>query len=897
MRFLTVALLAGACLIGANFVGACAQRSVWTVPVQIASNEALAKVAPVGRLSGTARPVAYRVDLDLDPRETHFSGHVEIDIELAAATNGIWMHGDDLGVSRVTATAGGETVEASWAEVLDTGVVWVGFPRRLESRRVTIAIDYTAAFDTSLAGLFRVESQGNWYALAKSESIQARRFLPGFDEPGFKAPFEVSITVPEGMHAIANTPEVAREPAGDGYETIRFAPSRPLSTYLLSTAVGNFDKVDRPPLPPNDVRRFAVPLTGYTRAGKGEELGFALDLTPEMMRVFEEMLGQPYPYDKLDIIAAPQWPSGATELAAAITYREGRILRGENAGPSLVRALKEIHAHEIAHMWFGNLVTPPWWDDLWLKEAFATWSETAVLAIMEPDNNHELAAVADGLSAMGLDSLKGVRAVAEPISRNEDVRNAYDAITYSKGQSVIRMVDTYFGPEVLRPALGRYIARFADGEADSARFYDAIGKASGERAIGQVFQSFVTQPGVPVVSARPVCSAGIAKIEFSQARYRPIGSEIEPGAQWIIPVCAAWQDGANSGEVCTLLNAPKRTVDVRGAICPDVIVPNAKGSGYYRFDLPAENWRALTENFASLEPREALVSLDSAQAGFNAGTLGAAEYLGLLEAALTHPHGTVLISTLGAWDALFVQLGEGAGPAQARASAVLASLAAPSEPEAQMRLRAFRAGSLHEPEARAALIAEADAFLAGRGELSSDLYAAALRAALEDGGTAMFDRVVEATSRIDDAVFLQAAANTLGATASPEDAARALALIYDGGISQQVSFSLAMSLMNNPAHRQATWDRVRSDFPGFVSRLPSQLRRASPRLARAFCDPSVIPELDALFATGARELAGHERALAETKESLTLCAAQRAHALDVLGPVLSGPEMPQKDTE
>ena len=152
----------------------------------------------------------------------------------------------------------------------------------------------------------------------------------------------------------------------------------------------------------------------------------------------------------------------------------------------------------------------------------------------------------------------------------------------------------------------------------------------------------------------------------------------------------------------------------------------------------------------------------------------------------------------------------------------------------------------------------------------------------------MFERVVEATSRIDDAVFLQAAADTLGSAASPEDAARALDLIYDGGISQQVTLSLATSLMNNPAHRDATWARISGDFPGFTARVPSQLRRATPRLARAFCDPAIIPDLEALFAAGSRELAGHERALAETKEYLTLCAAQKAHALEVLAPVLGG---------
>ncbi len=875
MRILSLALLSGLLLLAA-----CAQRSVWTLPVQPVEAEAMRKVAPAGRLPGTARPTHYRLHLELDPRETHFSGYVEIDVALENAATGLWLHGENLDVALITARAGGETVEASWTEVLDTGVVWVGFPRRLESRRVTLAIDYTAPFDTGLAGLFRVESQGRWYALAKSESIQARRFLPGFDEPGLKAVFDVTITVPEGMHAIANTPEVERHAAAGGYETIRFAPTRPLSTYLLSAAVGEFDRIERRAIPANSVRDFEVPLTGYTRAGKGPELDFALDLTAPMLRAFEEMLRQPYPYEKLDIIAAPQWPSGATELAAAITYREGRILRGPNAGPALIRGLKEIHAHEIAHMWFGNLVTMPWWDDLWLKESFATWSETAILAIMEPGENHELTSIVDGINAMGLDSLKGARAMAEPIERNEDIRNAYDAITYSKGQAVIRMVDSYFTPDVLRPALGRYIARHADGEADSGQFYTAIGRASGEPAIGEVFRSFVTQPGVPVVTARPLCGVGPAKMELSQSRYRPIGSEIEAGERWAIPVCVGWKDGANEGEVCTVLREERRTLEVRGAICPQRLMPNARGAGYYRFDLEADYWAALVDDFAALGAAEALVTLDSAQAGFNAGTLSADSYLAILEAGLVHPDASVLIMATRSWEALLAQLGDdpSAARVQARAADILAGIEAPGQAEAAARLMAFRAIALREAELRAELASDLDAFLAGNGNLSSDLYAAALRIGLEEGGSQMFDRVVAAMTEIDEAVFLQAAADALGRTPSPDDAARALQMLYDGEVSQQVTFSLAQGLMANPRHRAATWDRLQSDFAGFVARVPSQTRRNTPRLARAFCDPAIIPELEAPFAAGSRELAGHERALEETKEYLTLCAAQRGHA-------------------
>ena len=855
----------------------CAQRSAWTLPVQSASAEELALIAPQGRLPGLARPVIYRAELDLDPREPSFEGYVEIDIDLKAAATGLWLHGDDLDVVSVTATAGGETVSASWTQVLETGVVWVGFPRRLEARKVTLGISYSAPFNASLAGLFRLESQGRFYALAKSESIEARRFLPGFDEPGFKAVFEMAITVPEGMHAIANTPVISREPARDGFETVRFAPTRPLSTYLLSTAVGEFDRIERPALPPNSVRDFAVPLAGYTRAGKGGELGFALDLTSEMVRIFEEMLQQPYPYEKLDIIASPQWPSGATELAGAITYREARILRGPDAGPALIRALKEIHAHEIAHMWFGNLVTPPWWDDLWLKEGFAVWSETAVLSVMEPEGNHEVAAVADGLGALALDSLSSARIVAGPIGRNEDIRNAYDALTYSKGQSVIRMVDHYFTPEKFRPALGRYIRQFADGAADSADFYAAISRVTGEPAIGEVFRSFVTQPGVPLVEAEVSCGKASPRLTLRQSRYKPLGSLIDPDQLWTIPVCVAWQDGANRGETCTLLEAETSLTHISGALCPSVIVPNAKGAGYYRFDLSEQGWQALSGAFVGLSATEALASLDSAEAAFAAGRLAGEIWSALLAEALVHPDAAVLTTALRASDQLLRQL-DGLPAEQTQSARIRAALEArvPAEDGSEVanRILAFRAQTLGDRAARAALRQQLAPLLDGTAGLTSDLYPAALRVAFADGGAAVFDRILAARLRLDDAVFTQAVADATGSVSDPELARRAEALIFEGSFGAAASASIAFSLMANPQHREQTWTRLKEDFPAFLSAVPSQSRRATPHLARSFCDPSRGPELDALFAEHGAAATGHEQALAETREYLTLCAVQ-----------------------
>ncbi len=259
-----------ACLL--LLLGACVQPSAFGPEVRAVPLDQLASAAPAGKLSGVAQPVAYRVEMTVDPREAAFSGHVEIDVNLATSATGIWMHGADLDVSSVTVTAAGETRPATWTEVDPTGVVWVGFPNRVHAGGVTLSIDYTAAFDVNLAGLFRVEEQGQAYALAKSESIQARRFLPSFDEPGFKAPFEMTLIVPEDMLAIGNTPVASRAQARPGFDRITFLPTRPLSTYLLSVAVGNFDKVSAGTIPPNAWRDWPIPLTGYARSGKGDQL-------------------------------------------------------------------------------------------------------------------------------------------------------------------------------------------------------------------------------------------------------------------------------------------------------------------------------------------------------------------------------------------------------------------------------------------------------------------------------------------------------------------------------------------------------------------------------------------------------------------------------------------------
>lgn len=864
----------------------CAQQSAWGPTTRSVSIDDLRAVAPQGQLTGIANPVAYRLAMDIDPRESRFSGVVEIDVMLETAVTGIWLHGDDLDVSSVHVRAGNETKDATWTEVLETGVVWVGFPQRARIDGVTLTIAYSAAFDANLAGLFRVDEQGNAYALAKSESIQARRFMPGFDEPGFKAPFDVTLTIPEGMAVIANTPEVSRETVSEGFERVKFDRTRPLSTYLLSVAVGNFDKVVRADIPPNDVRDTPIPLTGYARAGKGAEMEYVLSITPEFVRIFEEAFRQPYPYKKLDIVAAPQWPSGATELAGAITYRESRILMGANAGPAFQRGLKEIHAHEISHMWFGNLVTPPWWDDLWLKEGFASWGTPMALSVFEPEAGHDIQAVSSAIAAMKLDSLSSARAVFEPITRNDNIRNAYDAITYRKGMAVIAMADSYFGADVFRPALGQYIETFADADADSRDFFKVIGKATDTPELTEAFESFVTQNGVPLVEIETRCEAPVAHVKMYQSRYVPIGSSITPDRQWTIPLCLSAGYGETVVKQCKMVRGERETIALPREGCPDWVMPNAGGTGYYRFTQSPDGWERLIGHVAKLPAAEALVTLDSAIAAHQAGGLGIAVLRKALGAGAMHDDPRVIGGALKAQDDLVARLP--AGPARDAAKREMQTLLDavrarisddPNMGDLLNQMDVFEATTLENAALRTALLAQLDVFLgdrsagAGIGVLSSDLYMAALTVSMAERGSAGFDRVLRARTEIDDPVFEQAVAGALGSVTSAPLMTRVHELILSGELGPRETYTLAQMQMMQEEARVPMWQFLQNNFPVFLESIPAQWRRRTPRLAASFCETERLAQLEALFDAHGTRAAGYERALNETREMVQLCAA------------------------
>lgn len=591
-----------------------------TAPPSLASTDAesaaraLAAV-PQGRLSDAVRPLAYRIDLMVDPNQERFSGKVEIDAELKRAGSFIDLHGRDLKMDRAVAVSGGKTYPARYVELDPTGVARLVFDVALPAGPLTLQFAYDAPFQNGPAGLFRVKVGEEWYAWTQFQSIDARAAFPGFDEPGFKVPFSVTLRTLPGQMAVSNAPEVSttRE---NGLDVHRFAPTLPLPTYLMAFMVGPFASVaDTVPATPE--RAVPLPVRIVTTRPNADKMDFALQGTKGIVQHLEAYFGQGFPYPKLDQITTPILP-GAMENAGADLYNDSILILDDAAATSRKRNFGMVVAHELAHQWFGDLVTPAWWDDIWLNESFANWMGFRIGHEWRPDLNIGAGALDEGFSAMNTDALVAGRAIHQPIPTNAQVDEAFDTITYGKGGHVVAMIAGYMGDTRFRDGVRRYMDAHKYGNATSADFFGAMAEVAGDPRILPAMQSFTDQQGVPLVTFAPDGKDGYT---VTQSRYARLGAAA-PEIRWGIPLCLR-RTGVKDQQ-CQLLDQQAGTVDVAGS---GALVPNAAGTGYYRFELPASEWDALIAKACTLPGGEALALDDSLFASFLAGRVSAARLL------------------------------------------------------------------------------------------------------------------------------------------------------------------------------------------------------------------------------------------------------------------------------
>ncbi|HEX9577875.1 MAG TPA: M1 family aminopeptidase, partial [Myxococcales bacterium] len=475
------------------------------------------------RLPPGARPVRVASELTLDPTQSKFEGKEEIQLALDAPTSVLWLNADGLKIL--------DTEPASTIVDAQPGFVGFQFEKPLPSGASALHVHWQGELSRrDFDGAFHQREGGEWYVLTHLEPLGARRIWPSFDEPSFKVPWTVTLRVRKADAAYFNTQVEKEEEAGD-LRVVHFAETRPLPSYLLAFAAGPFERVDAGKM------KSGAPVGIVVTKGKMDWAKYSAESSPRLMNILEDYFGIPYHYPKLDLIEVPLG-TGAMENPGLITFNQRiNLIKPGQETPQFHRRAAGVEAHEFAHLWFGDMVTTAWWDDIWLNEAFATWMASKVLETYQPKWNEPAEREYSMNGAMQQDRLMSARRIRQPIESEGDIKTAFDSITYQKGAAVIAMFEQWVGPLRFRSGVQRYLREHADGNATATEFLAAISAEAGKE-VAPAFSTFLDQPGLPLVSAKVSCAGGKGQVELSQARYVPLGAQKPSQDQvWQIPVC------------------------------------------------------------------------------------------------------------------------------------------------------------------------------------------------------------------------------------------------------------------------------------------------------------------------------------------------------------------------
>ena len=578
-------------------------------------------VIPKGKLFRDVLPTEYFISLEIDPRKDSFSGKVAIDLQIKKPTNHFFIHGKALRVKSSKLKTEKEELKVQYKQVSDDGIVQITIPKTLNVKNATLFIEYEADYNKVLNGLYKISDKNKPYIFSQMEAIFFRQAIPGFDEPSFKTPYNIKLKVRNEDVAITNSLQESETKLKNGFKELSFAKTPPLPTYLLAFAVGDLDVVIGPEIPANKFRKKPLRLRGVAAKGKGGKLKYALKHTGDLLLIQEKYFASAYPYDKLDIIAVPDFASGAMENAGAITFRETLLLFDEKTAPIWQKkSFANVMAHELAHMWFGNITTMPWWDDIWLNEAFATWMAFKTVKIWKPEYRPTLDLLSRAHWVMGIDSKKSARQIRQSIDTNHDIQNAFDGITYTKGAQVLSMFESYVGEENFRKSIAKHIENFYFKNADYNDFLKSLNQYSGKK-ISKSFKTFLFQPGIPYLDIKLSCKKNLpSKVTVTQKRFLPLGSAADENKTWILPFCFRYQIGQKNHQSCQMISQKSQEFSLSEKSCPKWFLPNLNGAAYYRWSLPLKDIEKLLKN-KKLTVSEKMAVKDSLISGFENGGL------------------------------------------------------------------------------------------------------------------------------------------------------------------------------------------------------------------------------------------------------------------------------------
>jgi aminopeptidase N len=832
-------------------------------------------LAAAQRLPEVARPENYKLTFTPDLEKAKFEGDETITIRVLKPTAEITLNAVDIDFHDISITSGGTTQKAKVTPEKEKEMAVLTVEKPVAAGSATIHITYTGILNDEMRGLYLgKDDQGRKYAASQFEATDARRAFPSFDEPDYKATFDITTVANKDEVAISNQ-KVVSDMAGPGDKhTVRFATTAKMSSYLAALVVGHFEYIEG--------QADGIPIRVYSTPGKKEMGKFALASAEYILSYYDKYFGIKYPYGKLDLIGLPDFSAGAMENTGCITFREVILLIDEKQGSvGLKKTIASVVAHEMAHQWFGDLVTMKWWDDIWLNEGFATWMESKPVAKWKPEWNYALDDVSGTSGTLNTDSLANTRPIHQAAETPDQIQELFDGIAYGKAASVLRMLESYLGEETFRAGVNAYIKEHQYANATADDFWDAQAKTS-KKPVDKIMPTWVKQPGAPILNVKAQCAGTSTSVTVSQRRYYIDRAKFEePNDQlWQIPLCMR---GSASGDAakCELMAKKEETFTLPG--CSNWVLANAGATGYYRTGYSAEAVRALASDAETkLTPAERITVQGDIWASVRVGREPVGDYLAFAQGLQSDRNRAVVEDVLGRLnyigqylvsdgdrDSYRIWLRQYLDPSMKE----VGYEPKPGESDEQRTMRSRLIGTLgydaRDPEALAEARKTANKALSDPSSVDHQLAGGALALAALNGDSAFYDLVLAATKNPKSPEEYYMYLFTLPQFSDPKLLDRTLNFAISSEVRSQDALGLVTSVMGNPEGQQLAWDFIRQHW--------AEIEKAGGPFASAqvvgatsvFCDAGMRDQVTEFFS--AHKVAAAERTYKQSIERINNC--------------------------
>ncbi len=803
------------------------------------------------RLAANIIPSHYTLAFTPDLTSATFSGSEAIDIGIKEPTKSVTLNAIEIKFQSVEIQdRDGQTQSGSVSLDPEKQQATFTFAKTIPAGDATLRVHFTGILNNELRGFYLSKTAKRNYAVTQFEATDARRAFPCFDEPAFKATYDISLTIDAGDTAISNSAIVSDTPGPDaGKHTVIFGTTPKMSTYLVAFVVGDFQCTSG--------ESDGVALRVCATPGEVALTPYALNVAEFALHYYDNYFGIHYPLKKLDLIGIPDFEEGAMENFGAITFRETDLLLDpKTASFDAKRNATIAIVHEIAHQWFGDLVTMQWWDNIWLNEGFATWMENKCTAAMHPEWNMPQFVAAGEQTTLDIDAQPTTRAIRAKAETPEEIDQMFDGIAYGKASDVLLTVENYIGEETFRQGVHAYLSAHEYGNATAEDFWNAQTQVSG-KPVDKIMDSLVAQPGELILDFGTPADG---QVSITQQRFFLSPSTKPDRAQkWTLPVCFK---ASADGKDCQVLTPSSKLLAMPDA---KLFFANAGGEGYYRSAYAPAQYAALVANVESgLTPEEriSLTGDEWAQVRANRSTVG--DYLNLVAALKSDPSADVLssatdhvaiisdrvASTKEERDALAAWVRRTFGPEYAKLGPPTAN-DSPNAIELRAHLLLLLGQQGEDPQVLDQAQTIAAKSLADPGSVDPTLAEAALGVAAEKGDTALFDKLQHLYETSNDPEVRDQALRELVQFTNPDLLERALEYSVSGKVrNQDAAIELALGL-EMPENRDQTWNFIKTHWGPVQAQFTTDLGAYLVAASGSFCTTETRDDVKNFFSAHA----------------------------------------------